>query len=76
MPQATSLPSQALHKSNAPQIRPEELSQLAGLFAAKLKAGLSISQALYALSVEFEEAGSGGGVQGREGQRGCRPAAG
>ncbi len=55
MPQATSLPSQALHKSNAPQIRPEELSQLAGLFAAKLKAGLSISQALYALSVDSKK---------------------
>ena len=33
-------------------MRPEELSRLAGLFAAKLKAGLSVGQALYALSVE------------------------
>jgi type IV pilus assembly protein PilC len=41
-----------LLKSNGVRVRPEELSRLAGLFAAKLKAGLSLGQALYALSVE------------------------
>jgi len=50
--QALSLPSQPLLKSNGVRVRPEELSRLAGLFAAKLKAGLSLGQALYALSVE------------------------
>jgi type II secretory pathway component PulF len=34
---------------------PEELSSLASLFAAKLKAGLSVSQALYALSVDSKK---------------------
>ena len=50
--QAISLPSQPLLKSNGARVKPEELSRLAGLFAAKLKAGLSLGQALYALSVE------------------------
>ena len=52
MQQATSIPSQPLRRSNYPQVRPEELSRLAGFFAVKLKAGLSVGQALYALSVE------------------------
>ena len=50
--QAISLPSQPLPKSNGARVRPEELSRLAGFLAAKLKAGLSLGQALYALSVE------------------------
>ena len=52
MQQAISLPSQPLPKSNGARVRPEELSRLAGFLAAKLKAGLSLGQALYALSVE------------------------
>ena len=50
--QAISLPSQPLDRTNGTRVKPEELSRLAGLFAAKLKAGLSVGQALYALSVE------------------------
>jgi type IV pilus assembly protein PilC len=40
--------------SNYQRVKPEELSRLASLLAAKLKAGLSVGQALYALSVEFK----------------------
>ena len=50
--QAISLPSQPLRRTNGAQVKREELGHLAGLFAAKLKAGLSVGQALYALSVE------------------------
>ncbi|GEM_PF-5487645 len=42
-----------MQRSNYQRVKPEELSRLAGLLAAKLKAGLSVGQALYALSVEF-----------------------
>ena len=52
MHQAISLPSQPLRRTNRARVKQEELSHLAGLFAAKLKAGLSVGQALYALSVE------------------------
>jgi type II secretory pathway component PulF len=38
-------------------VKPEELGRLAGLLAAKLKAGLSVGQALYALSVESKHPG-------------------
>ena len=41
-----------MQRTNGGRVRPAELSRLAGLFAAKLKVGLSIGQALYALSVE------------------------
>ena len=50
--QAISLPSQSLRRPDRQRVKLEELSRLAGLFAAKLKAGLSVGQALYALSVE------------------------
>lgn len=50
--QAISLPTQPLCKSNGARVRPDELSRLASLLAAKLKAGLSLGQGLYALSVE------------------------
>jgi type IV pilus assembly protein PilC len=52
--QAISLPSQPARKPNDQRVKPEELSRFAGLLAAKLKAGLSVGQALYALSVEFK----------------------
>jgi type IV pilus assembly protein PilC len=52
--QALSLPGQSVQRSNYQRVKPEELSRLAGLLAAKLKAGLSVGQALYALSVEFK----------------------
>ena len=55
MQQATSLPSQPLRRSNYRRGRPEELSRMAGFFAVKLKAGLSVGQALYALSVESKK---------------------
>lgn len=50
--QAILLSSQPSLTSTSGRVGPAELSRVAGLFAAKLKAGLSIGQALYALSVE------------------------
>jgi type II secretory pathway component PulF len=55
--QAISLPSQPVRKPNHQRVKPEELGRLAGLLAAKLKAGLSVGQALYALSVESKHPG-------------------
>ena len=52
--QAISLPSQPARRPNYQRVKPEELSRAAGLLAAKLKAGLSVGQAFYALSVEFK----------------------
>jgi type IV pilus assembly protein PilC len=52
--QALSLPGQSVQRSNYQRVKPEELSRWAGLLAAKLKAGLSVGQGLYALSVEFK----------------------
>jgi type II secretory pathway component PulF len=55
--QAISLPSQPVRKPNHQRVKPEELGRLAELLAAKLKAGLSVGQALYALSVESKHPG-------------------
>ncbi len=52
MQQALSLPGEPVAKTKRPSVRPEELGRTIGQLAAKLKAGLSLSQALYALSVE------------------------
>ncbi|HEX7598797.1 MAG TPA: type II secretion system F family protein [Polyangia bacterium] len=53
--QAISMPSQSVSKAKRPPVKAEELSRMAGLFANKLKAGLSVGQALYALSVELKQ---------------------
>ena len=50
--QAILLPSQPPSISKGGRVNSSELSRLAAIFAAKLKAGLSVGQALYALSVE------------------------
>ena len=46
-----------MRKTDHQRVKPEELGRLAGLLAAKLKAGLSVGQALYALSVESKHPG-------------------
>ena len=64
MHQAISLPSQPLRRTNGARVTPEELSHLAGIFAAKLKAGLSVGQSLYALSVESKNPRLGVALKG------------
>ena len=54
--QALSLSREPVARAGRPQVRPEELGRTFGQLAAKLKAGLSVSQALYALSVETRNA--------------------
>ena len=52
MQQALSLPGEVVAKTKRASIRPEELARAIDQLGTKLKAGLSLSQALYALSVE------------------------
>ena len=52
--QAISVPSQSSRKTNRAPVSAEEISRMAGLFAIKLKGGLSVGQALYDLSVEIK----------------------
>jgi type IV pilus assembly protein PilC len=54
--QALSLPGETIAKARRAPVRPEELGRTISQLAAKLKAGLSLSQALYALSVETKNA--------------------
>lgn len=64
MQHALSLPRQSVVKAKRASIRSEELGRAIGQLAAKLKAGLSLSQALYALSVECKNASLAAALKG------------